>query len=94
MVTFLVFNQYLGDVEAIRNDKGFCMPKDALAGQYHPPSLPPPPSSSPLLAAILSTVCDQVGGILSGAVYPLADRNTAFFLESATLLYRQATDHT
>lgn len=52
VVTFLVFNQYLGWKEDLIGSS--CFPSD---------SLPDP--------------------------YPLANRNTAFFLESATLIFRQ-----
>ena len=54
VVTFFVFNQYLGSAEVVRDHEGKCRPDM---------STPEP--------------------------YPLANRNTAFFLESATLLYRQ-----
>ena len=55
VVTFLVFNQYLGYTEITRSESGHCRPDL---------STPDP--------------------------YPLANRNTAFFLKSATLMYRQS----
>ena len=57
VVTFLVFNQYLGYQSVTRSDSGHCRPDQSTPDSY-----------------------------------PLADRNTAFFLKSATLLYRQSLE--